>query len=372
MMNMKKMILWGLSAMALMITGCQPENSFKLEGETSGFVDGDTLFYVEEIGGAPIDTIVVRGGKFVLEGEVDSVMLCAIVSADGMTGSMFFREPGTIKMSLSKTLPAKVGGTKTNDGWQRMNDIQSEYNDKLSEITVEMYADGVSEERKGELMKDFEDMKSQTMDAIYDLCDKNIDNELGFFIVTTLLQGQGDEIDADRVNALIEKMPARIKEREAIKKMEKKMAALSKVAEGKTFEDFSMPTPDGGEMSVMSEVKKNKVTLLDFWASWCGPCRQEAPHLVELYSKYHDKGLGIVGISFDNKKEDWVKAIDELGLVWPQISDLKDWDSAAAAMFQVQGIPYVVAVDQDGVILAKNIRGDILDAFLEEKLGGEK
>ena len=118
----------------------------------------------------------------------------------------------------------------------------------------------------------------------------------------------------------------------------------------------------------MSEVKKNKVTILDFWASWCGPCREETPFMVSLYEKYHNKGLGIVGISLDQDHDAWTKGIADLGITWPQISDLKYWQSAAAEMFQVRSIPYMVVVDQQGVILNKNIRGEQLEKFVSEQL----
>jgi thiol-disulfide isomerase/thioredoxin len=109
-------------------------------------------------------------------------------------------------------------------------------------------------------------------------------------------------------------------------------------------------------------VGKSKYVLVDFWASWCGPCRAEMPYVVEAYQKYHDKGLEVIGVSFDNDKDAWVAAIGSLKMPWPQMSDLKGWESAAAGAYNIQSIPANVLIDEQGKIVAKNLRGeDLLD-----------
>ena len=163
-------------------------------------------------------------------------------------------------------------------------------------------------------------------------------------------------------------MPDKFKQRVDIVDIEKKLEAKHKTDIGQKIEDFTMGTPDGGEMNAMSEIAKNKITILDFWASWCDPCREEMPFMVSLYEKYKGQGLGILGISLDQKKEDWEKAISDLGITWPQMSDLKYWQSAAAEAFQVQAIPYMVVVDQQGNILNRGIRGEELEAFVSAQL----
>ena len=118
----------------------------------------------------------------------------------------------------------------------------------------------------------------------------------------------------------------------------------------------------------MDEVSKNKVTILDFWASWCGPCRNEMPFMRELYATYRPKGLGIVGISLDESAADWNRAITDLKIDWPQMSDLKGWGCSAAQTFQVNAIPYIVVVDTEGRILEKGLRGDDLKQFVDNIL----
>ena len=132
--------------------------------------------------------------------------------------------------------------------------------------------------------------------------------------------------------------------------------------------DFSLPDMNGKETTIMTIVKKNEITILDFWASWCGPCRAEMPSVVSLYDAYKDKGLGIVGISLDEDKADWQEAVEKMNMTWPQLSDLQGWNNKAARMFDVNGIPFTMVVDKEGRLLAAGLRGSDLHHFVEQRL----
>jgi len=135
---------------------------------------------------------------------------------------------------------------------------------------------------------------------------------------------------------------------------------------GQTAPEISLPSPDGKEIALSS--LKGKVVLIDFWASWCGPCRKEMPNVVKAYAKYKDKGFEIYGVSLDQEKDRWVEAIAKDGITWPQVSDLKYWSSDAAKLYNVQGIPYTVLLDKEGKIIAKNLRGAELEKKIAEIL----
>ena len=135
---------------------------------------------------------------------------------------------------------------------------------------------------------------------------------------------------------------------------------------GEIAPDINLPNPKGELISLSS--LKGQVVLLDFWASWCGPCRKENPNNVLLYNKYHAKGFTIYGVSLDKNKEAWVKAIMDDGLTWNQVSDLKYWASEAAKLYKVEAIPFTVLLDKEGRIVAKNLRGAELAAKVQQLL----
>jgi len=133
--------------------------------------------------------------------------------------------------------------------------------------------------------------------------------------------------------------------------------------------DFKQLTPEGKEMSLKD--LRGKVVLLDFWASWCGPCRKENPNVVKMYKKYQEKGFDILGVSLDKTKDRWLKAIKQDGLTWHHVSDLRGWSNSAARIYNVTSIPQTILLDKDGKIIARNLRGASLERKLEELLGGK-
>lgn len=138
--------------------------------------------------------------------------------------------------------------------------------------------------------------------------------------------------------------------------------------DGSKFIDFTVPALDGKQVKLADVVAKNKITMVDFWASWCGPCRMEMPNVVEAYKQFHDKGLEIVGVSLDESKKDWETAVKDMGMNWIQTSDLKGWECEAARLYGVRGIPACVLINQKGEIVGRDLRAEELHARLAELL----
>lgn len=139
----------------------------------------------------------------------------------------------------------------------------------------------------------------------------------------------------------------------------KTLASMKLRQTGTTYRDLTMNDPEGRTVKLSQWVGKGYV-LVDFWASWCGPCRAEMPNVVESYKRYHDRGYEIVGVSFDQKKDAWTEAIGKLGMTWPQMSDLKGWDCAASEVYGVNSIPSNILIDPQGKIVASDLRGEEL------------
>ena len=364
-MNIKSILI--LTAAGIMLAACQ-SNTYQIKGKVED-AQGDTLFLTTDLQqGTPRDTILVKDGQFELSGETDSTYFCMIYSKNEEALNIpLFIEPGTIKVLLSKTPGvSRVGGTAINDEWQRMSDSTMVIGKEINNIAEKVFANEMAtQEEQQKAMAQIDKLNQRHAKVVLDFTERNIKNELGYFLLTMF----PEEVipNKDRLR-LIKMMPAELRQRSAIKEIEQQIGNASKTEEGAVIEDFTMPSIEGVPMSIMSEVRKNKITVLDFWASWCGPCRQETPLMVEIYKKYKDKGLGFVGISLDEDGDAWKQATDQLGIVWPQMSDLKGWENAAAQMFNVTSIPHTIVVDQQGKILRRGLRGEQLEQFIAGQL----
>jgi thiol-disulfide isomerase/thioredoxin len=349
------------------ITACQHGNSYKIDGTADGFSSGDTLLLTNDMNeGTPIDTIIVNEGKFALEGEIDSAGFYMIYALNRPDHNVqFFLEPGNISLTLSGDREkTHVGGTTANDNWQKLNEEVMAFGKRIQQLAQQPMLDNpeeeMSEEQQLELNKQIQAITNELNERIIKTAEENIDNELGFFILTNF--DDYDILTPERWRELIAKMPEKYRQRKEVKDID---AILNHEPD---LSSIALPQPDGTILNVMEEVGKHKLTLLDFWASWCGPCRQEMPAMKQLYEQYKDKGLGIIGISLDNNADDWKRGIKELGITWTQISDLQGWGAQPAKEFQVRSIPHIVVVDSQGKILTKGLRGEALEQFVKEHL----
>ena len=357
-----------MTAAGLSLAACQ-SNTYQIKGTVENATEGDTLFLTTDLQqGTPRDTMVVKDGKFELSGETDSTYFCLIYSKgeEGLNIPLFI-EPGTISVKLSREPgESRVGGTAINDEWQRVNDSTMVIGKEINQIAEKVYANqGASQEEQAKAMQQIDKLNQRFSKVVVNFTERNIKNELGYFLLTVY----PEEIipNKDRLR-LIKMMPEQLRKRETIQQMEQLIGNSEKTEEGAVIPDFSMPSMEGAPMSIMSQVKNNKITVLDFWASWCGPCRQETPIMIEIYKKYKDKGLGFVGISLDEDADAWKQATEQLGIVWPQMSDLKGWECEAARLFNITSIPHTIVVDQNGKILKRGLRGEQLEQFVTEQL----
>ena len=356
-----------LFSVAVLLAACH-QTHYTLCGTVNGLADGDTLLLTTDMtDGVPSDTAIVSDGKFRMEGETDSVCLAMIYSAKRQEVNVtFFLDPGNTSITLS-AVPgnSRVGGTTLNDRWQQHLDSVMVIGKEINRIAERIYSNNLPEAEQQKGMEQIEQLNNRFGRLVVKTTEKNIDNEFGYFLLTYYPE---ELIDMKTRSELITKLPAEMQQRPAILQMKQVIATMAKTAEGTTISDFSQPAPDGSELSIMSEIQKNKITVIDFWASWCGPCRQEMPFMIELYNQYKDKGLGIVGISLDQDHDAWVTTTAKLGITWPQMSDLQGWDNAAAKQFNVTSIPHTIVVDQSGKILRRGLRGQQLASFIAEQL----
>jgi peroxiredoxin len=183
------------------------------------------------------------------------------------------------------------------------------------------------------------------------------------------IQGLEPDKYADIYKSLAEGLQKKFPKDKTVRVFNETVNKVLATTDGQEAPEISLPSPEGKEIALSSF--RGKIVLIDFWASWCGPCRKDMPGVVNLYKKYKDKGFEIYGVSLDQDKPHWVEAIAKDGITWPQVSDLKYWDCEPAKMYGVQGIPYTVLVDKEGKILTKGLRGVELEKAIENALAGK-
>ncbi|GAB1360558.1 TlpA disulfide reductase family protein [Porphyromonadaceae bacterium] len=337
MITMKK-VLYSLLVAALMV-GCAEKPSYTIDGTVANSAfEGKTVYMQQMVARSyvNVDSTTVTDGKFTFKGvQTEPALRFLNMQAEGdvaLAPAVFILENGKLVATLDNN--SQVAGTALTDS--------------LTQFLAKCSADGV-DAHKAEALQ---------------LIKANNNNVLGAYVYhiyratftpeeqKELLVGAGDVF-------LNDENVARIKSR---------LDAMDAVAVGNKFVDLTMDNPEGTSVSLSDYAGKGKVVLIDFWASWCPPCRESMPGLVALYSKYKTKNFEIVGVSFDRTKEAWIKGIADLQITWPQMSDVKYWESEGAKVYAVRGIPHTVLLDKEGTIVAKDLHGEELEAKIVELL----
>ncbi len=365
---MKKFI-YTLAAGAALLTACQPSNTYKIDGTVTGINDGDTI-YLQEVTGRSMNTLdstVVANGKFSFEGTPDSIVknVYIVYKNQGRpAGASLFLEKGNIKVELNTEGENTVSGTANNDIYTQYGNAISEKYKQMQTIYEAMMDTTITEEAKEAKTKEMEKLQDECDEFTKSTIKANIATEAGLYLFSRNYYSFETAEQEEIINA----MPEAFQKRDEVVRIKAQLEVKKKTAVGQQFTDFEMQTPEGEAVKLSDFISKNKVTLVDFWASWCGPCRAEMPNVVEAYKKYQAKGFGVVGVSLDSKADAWKDAIKNLGITWPQMSDLKGWECEGAKLYGVNAIPATVLVGQDGVIIARDLRGEEIATKLEEIL----
>ena len=358
-----------VAVMVMASLACQ-EQTCRVVGTVDGLEDGDTIILTSDLAAnTPQKKAVVKNGAFQIEcSSTDSVGLHVLYVGNRPDLNVsFFPEPAEIMVHLSTDMAkCSVSGTKANDAWNHMNQQTAHYSGQMREQLQKVYDQSLSEDERIAVMESINGIEQKLVAMVVETAEQNIDNELGFFIVTHF--EEDNLFPASKRLALLDKMPGSFRSRPAAQELHKALQQAQMAETGNTMPDFELPDATGRSTSAMSIVKDAKITIIDFWASWCGPCRQEMPSLVSLYDDYHAKGLNIIGVSLDENRDAWTAAVKQMGMTWTQLSDLKGWNSSAAQLFQVKAIPQTVVVDAQGTILGKGLRGTQLRQIVSQHL----
>ena len=260
-----------------------------------------------------------------------------------------------------------IEGSEESKKVQSINKIQTDYG-KIYEKLQSDYANAVAANPAKKdsifnvLMPEFQANMDKYSATVFKFVQDNKDNLAAFYAAGTIDQNKY-ELELIKY---AEEIKPKFPNNKAVQSFVAKMAGLKSVSVGQPAPDFTLNDPNGNPIKLSGY--KGKYVLLDFWASWCAPCREENPNIVKQHKAFAAKGFDVLGVSLDDNKEDWMRAIKSDNLQWNHVSDLKRWESQIAALYKVEGIPASFMIDPSGKIVGKNLRGPDLEKFLAETL----
>lgn len=367
-------LLLTIFVIATVLTSCDTTPKYSIKGTINNFEAKKVyLRKFENRIAIAIDSAEVVGGKFLINGSIDKTTACAIFPDDlkDPITPLFYVE--NVEFILNMDAKDRKANSITGGA------ASQKLSEKFYAIDMKMLENRRPVNDKiAALNKDKANMKQEEFEDAYNQLKEehkfrtNIAEEKKMALVKANLSSVVSAdvfannlflgMDIKDAEELAKSFTGDAAASESIIRVKEKIANIDKVEIGNPAPDFTLNTPEGKPLSLSSF--KGKVLLVDFWASWCRPCRKENPHLVKIYKKFHEEGLEILSVSLDSDKVNWKKAIKKDGLIWNHVSDLKGWYNEAAQLYAITMVPHVVLIDKDGIIVAKDLRG----VALEEKV----
>ena len=372
--------------LGLLITSCKQEKrtDYVINGNAEDVYNGIRVYLKEADGnGKEIvkDTAIVMNGKFTMKGVVTEPNIHSI-TVDGTPGKVVFMlENSEIDIDINKKILAesKVTGSDSNDDFLAFQNGMKDIRTQGMELMRKHDELNIQEGTKASdsFTNALNELREKLTNHPIKFAKENNDSHFSLDIIR--MEISRPNADVVKYMEVYDNLSPRLKTSEKAKEIKEQLDELYKEYErvahlevGNPAPNFKAPTPDGDMVSL--DDLRGKVTIIDFWAAWCGPCRRENPNVVRIYEKYHEKGLEIIGVSLDgqsrqpNPKKAWLEAIESDKLTWNHVSNLKYFNDPVAKLYNIQAIPATYILDSKGTIVAKNLRGKALEDKIQELL----
>lgn len=361
---MKKTIIIMMMAVAFFACQTSQEETFTLTIEAEGQARGKAWLQDRVAGQmVDLDSAVFENGNFYFEGSVDFPQMYYL-RIEGLPGRIaVFMENSNMNINVTQREPLEytVRGSESYDIYANLNELIKPYDERIRMLQNEISeAEKAGDNEKIQQYRELLDQATeQKKEEVFQYITQHSDKSVGVFIAQRqLTHGVGP----DELQKIYGVFDSSLRGTRYYDELETSLNTLKNVAIGKPAIDFTLDNPQGEEISLSDF--RGQVVLISFWASWCPYCREENPNLVRVYEKFGDDNFEVLGVSLDRTHEAWVKAIEEDGLSWPQVSDLQGWASGPAAEYAVRSIPQNVLIDQNGTIVARNIKYHELENML--------
>ena len=396
---MKKIALF--IAVATTIVSCSKvgKNEYIISGIAKGIANGQTVVLEKQdesgMNLVPVDTVKVKDGKFEIKGKIVEPGLYTLQVEKSQGKIPVILETGEIKVVVDKDSiqKSKISGTYSNDEFYKFNENLKVVSKKVQKDLMAFQTANMATMKKAQdakdtvvinkLMKDYGKIQDVVTNKYASYAEGHGKSFISLLIVDGMLKqptAQIEKIKKMYANLNVDLQNTKIGKgiKTGIDNFGKpqappamtppmpEAAPQAQAAATKWINNFSAKTPDGKTIS-LKEIA-GKVTIVDFWASWCGPCRKENPNVVVIYNEFHSKGLNIIGVSLDDDLNKWIKAVAKDKLTWYHVSNLKGWEDPIARQYEVDGIPATFIIDSKGEIVAKNLRGTDLRNKIAELL----
>jgi peroxiredoxin len=369
--NMKNVIY--LIVLVAIMSSCSSKPHYTVNGKISGS-DSITFYLQKREAGktVSIDSAISHKGSFTMKGGVvDYPQLIQLVAGNTRRRTSFYLENSEINItgSLDSLFKADIKGSKTQDEYKAFINSNKSISDNYSKLVMRYQISSQSGDVAGvaKLEKQLDSIQAVMATLQKDFVKANPRS----YVTPSILVSLSYEMEAGEIESMVNGLDSSIAALPQIKSLKERVAVMKSVAVGQKAPDFTMSDVNGNPVSLSSKIG-SKLLLIDFWAAWCNPCRQENPNVVKVYNEFHKKGFDVLGVSLDQKKEAWVKAIADDKLVWTHVSDLQFWNNAAAKLYAVNSIPANFLLDETGKIIGKNLRGEDLSKKVTELLGTKK